>query len=111
VRKPDGLILEAGFTDARSLLRSSPPLALLALFSTYRFPAAEFVQRAATPALVMHGDRDQVVPFEVGRALYERIGGPKRFFAVAGGDHNDPEPADPRAYWDAVAQFVATLGR
>lgn len=111
VRTPDGVILEAGFSDARSLLRSSPLLALLAPFSTYRFPAADFVQRAAVPALVIHGDRDRVVPFELGRALYERIAGPKQFFVVAGGYHNDPEPTDPRAYWDAVAQFVATLGR
>src|ERR671918_1386958 len=51
VRPPDGIILESGFPDARSLTRSSPPMAFLALFSTYRFPTAELMRRAHAPAL------------------------------------------------------------
>lgn len=106
---PDGVILEAGFPDARSLLRSSPPLAFLAVFSTYRFPTATFLNPAPAPVLVMHGDSDTVVPYALGRALFERITGPKRFVTIPGGDHNDLQPADPRAYWDAVSGFVDGL--
>src|SRR3954462_4459107 len=46
VRRPDGVIIEAGFPDARSLLKASPPLALLGLFSSYRFPTARFLAEA-----------------------------------------------------------------
>jgi fermentation-respiration switch protein FrsA (DUF1100 family) len=112
VRKPDGLILEAGFPDARSLLRESPLLALLALFSSYRFPAAEFLGRlrSPVPVLVIHGDHDHVVPIAKGRALYDAIATPtKRFVTIHGGDHNDALPSDPRTYWGAVEQFVAGL--
>src|SRR5207249_934320 len=56
MRAPDGLILESAFPDVRTLVRISPPMALLSLFSTYRFPAAEFMQRVRAPVLVMHGD-------------------------------------------------------
>jgi fermentation-respiration switch protein FrsA (DUF1100 family) len=108
-RPPNGVVLESGFPDAQSLVRSSPLLALLALFSTYRFPTADFLQRVSAPALVVHGDRDRVIPFALGRRLYDRIAGPKRFLAIAGGDHNDLEPADARAYWDAIGQFVDSL--
>lgn len=106
---PDGVILEAGFPDAWSLVRSSPPLALLALFSTYRFRTTAFLQPSPAPVLVMHGDSDSVVPYELGRALFERITGPKRFVTIPGGDHNDLQPADPRVYWDAVAGFIDGL--
>jgi fermentation-respiration switch protein FrsA (DUF1100 family) len=109
VARPDGLILESGFPDARTLVRSSPPLAFLALFSTYRFPTAEFVERAASPVLVLHGDRDRVIPFALGRALFERISGPKEFVTVRGGDHNDIVPADQTGYWDAIDRFIVRV--
>jgi fermentation-respiration switch protein FrsA (DUF1100 family) len=109
VRRPDGVILEAGFPDARSLIRTSPPMALLALFSTYRFPTADLMRQAETPVLVLHGDRDGIVPFELGRALFERVGDPKQFAAIRGGDHNDVTPSDPESYWSTIAAFVERL--
>ena len=109
VQAPDGLILESAFPDVRTLVRSSPPMAVLSLFSSYRFPAVEFMQRVRAPVLVMHGDDDRIIPFGQGQALFEKIPGPKRFFTIRGGDHNDAAPPDPRAYWEAVAAFVAGL--
>ena len=111
VKRPDGLILESGFPDARSLIRSSPPLALLGLFSTYRFPTADLLKHVDAPVLVMHGDRDRVVPFALGRELYDRIPGPKQFVTVHGGDHNDVTPPDEAAYWTAVDAFIRTIKR
>ena len=108
--QPAGLILESGFPDARSLFRAPSPMALLALFSTYRFPAAEFLRHVKVPALVMHGDADTVIPYEQGRALYERIEGPKQFFTIGGGDHNDATPPDESAYWNAIREFVGRFG-
>jgi fermentation-respiration switch protein FrsA (DUF1100 family) len=105
-RPPSGLILESGFPDARSLFRSPSPMALLALFSTYRFPAAEFLRGVQPPALVIHGDADSIVPYEQGRALYERIEGPKQFFTVGGGDHNDERPRNEAEYWQTVGTFI-----
>ena len=108
-RAPDGLILESGFPSVWSLARSVPPLLPFAPFSSYRFPSAAFLERVRVPALVLHGDDDRVIPFSQGRALYERIPGPKRFVTIRGGDHNDLAPPDPRGYWDAIGGFVAGL--
>jgi fermentation-respiration switch protein FrsA (DUF1100 family) len=103
---PAALILESGFPDAAALFRAPSPMALLALFSTYRFPAAEFLRSSQVPVLLMHGDADTVIPYEHGRALYERIGGPKQFFTIRGADHNDVGAPDERAYWSAIRDFV-----
>ena len=110
IRAPDGLILESGFPDVRSLVGRSL-LGFLVPFSTYRFPCAEFLQQARTPVLVMHGDDDHVIPMAQGRELFERIAGPKEFFTIRDGDHNDLTPPDPLAYWQAVDRFVASLSR
>jgi len=110
-KRPDALILESGFPDARSLLRSSPPLALLAVFSTYRFPTLDRANAGGAPVLVMHGTADSVIPFEQGRALYDGLSGKKTFVEIAGGDHNDARPPDERAYWQAVDDFIAAAPR
>jgi fermentation-respiration switch protein FrsA (DUF1100 family) len=110
-RPPDGLILESGFSDARSLLRASPPLAFLGLFSSYRFPTAEWLASVRRPVLVLHGDQDRVIPFDAGRALFDRIAEPKQFVTIQGGDHNDAVPPYPNAYWAAVHAFIASLIR
>lgn len=110
LRAPDGVILESGFADARAVVRSSPPLLAMWVFSTYRFPTARHLQRVAAPILVMHGDHDTIVPFALGRGLFDGIRGRKTFFTIRDTDHND-FPADPAAYWHAVDAFLASLER
>lgn len=111
VQKPDGIIIEAGFPSARAAIRGSPVLAALSLFASYRFPAGEFLARAPAPVLVMHGDRDSVIPFALGRELFAQIDGRKEFVVIAGGDHNDAAAPDAAAYWAAIDRFISTLRR
>lgn len=107
VRRPDGLILESAFPDARAVVRQSPVLLALSMFASYRFPTAGFVNRTTVPVLQLHGDRDSVIPFAVGQDLFARIREPKTFVTIRGGDHNDVVPADPATYWSAIEGFVA----
>jgi fermentation-respiration switch protein FrsA (DUF1100 family) len=111
VRKPDGVIVEAGFASARAAIRDSPVLAALSLLASYRFPAGEFLTRARVPVLMLHGDRDSVIPFALGRELFEQLPGPKTFAVIPGGDHNDATPPDPTAYWAAIDRFVGGLAQ
>jgi uncharacterized protein len=109
VQAPDGIILESGFVNARAAIRSSPILLLLSVFASYRFPTAEFVNRAKRPVLVMHGNRDGVIPFALGQELFNAVTVPKQFVVIEGGDHNDGVPRDAQAYWSAVDRFAADL--
>ena len=49
----------------------------------------------ATPVLVIHGDRDQDLPYQGGRRAYAKAEPPKFFLTVLGGDHTGPFSADP----------------
>jgi uncharacterized protein len=111
VRKPDGVIIEAGFPDARSAVRGSPALAVLSLLASYRFPAAEFLNQAQVPVLQLHGDRDGVIPIELGRELFQEIAVPKEFVVIPGGDHNDDAPRDAEGYWSAIDRFIGARRR
>jgi fermentation-respiration switch protein FrsA (DUF1100 family) len=47
------------------------------LFSSYRFPTAEYARRAECPVFVMHRDDDQVIPLANGQELLEGVAEPK----------------------------------
>ena len=111
VSKPDGVIIEAGFPSARAVVGGSPVLAILSVFASYRFPAGDFLNRANVPVLLMHGDRDSVIPYALGRQLHDEVTAPKTFFTIAGGDHNDAAAPDQAAYWGAIDAFVGSLPR
>jgi uncharacterized protein len=106
---PDGVILESTFADKAAVIRRNPILRALNLFSSYRFATVDALRDFSGPVLVMHGDHDSVIPFDLGRELFDRLHDPKRFAVIRGGDHNDAFPASDRAYWEPVLEFVAGL--
>ena len=107
---PDALILESSFADKAAVVRSQPVLRALNLLSSYRFPTVEMLERYDNPVLVLHGDRDSVIPYALGRELYERIRQPKQFVSIAEGDHNDLFDRGRADYWQPILEFIARLG-
>jgi fermentation-respiration switch protein FrsA (DUF1100 family) len=106
VRKPDALILESAFPDAKTLLRSNPILAFLAVFASYQFPTAAHLAGFDRPVLVIHGDRDEVVPYAQGQDLFARLSGNKQFVRIAGGSHNVFFDESRKDYWGPVREFI-----
>jgi len=107
---PDGLVLESGFPDKAAVIRAQPVLRALNVFGSYRFATVELLDGFARPVLVMHGDRDSIVPFQLGRELFAGLSAPKQFVAIKGADHNDFFDENRREYWDPVIRFIEGLG-
>jgi uncharacterized protein len=108
--RPDALVLESPFPDLTALFRGNPVMQFFSLFSSYRFPTLRLIERYDGPLLVIHGDRDTLIPFRAGRDLFERAPTRrKEFVAIAGAEHNDLHVADPAAYWAAIDRFVSGL--
>jgi fermentation-respiration switch protein FrsA (DUF1100 family) len=88
--KPVGrVILESPFTAAVDLAASIYYFLPVRLLMKDPFRSDERVPRIKAPVLVMHGDRDPVVPFHHGERIYALINAPKRFVRLAGAQHND----------------------
>ena len=111
VLAPDGLILESTFADKAAVVRASPVLRVLNLLSSYRFPTLDMLQGYDKPVLVIHGNGDTVIPYPLGRDLYERLRPPKQLVTVEGADHNDFFDISRDEYWTPVLKFVAGLER
>jgi hypothetical protein len=111
LREPDGLILECTFPDQKTLVRHFPLLMrLLALFSRYELTTVDYLDGVDCPILVIHGDRDEIVPFQVGENLYSRIRSVnKKFIRIPGGGHEDLYTFGAADYWSGIDQFLQGL--
>jgi len=97
-----GLVLVSPFTCLRDVARVHyGPLATLA---GDRFDALALIPTIRRPLLVAHGDRDEIVPFELGVRLFEAAAEPKRFLRVEGAHHNDVFAS--AELLDAIARFA-----
>ena len=53
------------------------------------FRSDERIAKLTAPVLIVHGERDNIVPITFGERLYDRIRAPKRFIRLPGAGHND----------------------
>jgi pimeloyl-ACP methyl ester carboxylesterase len=89
-RECAGVVFQSTFSSASSMaLRLYPWLPLTALLARGTFPVGDRVEEIRAPMLVVHGDRDSIVPYAEGRRLH-RLAAPRAdFLCVEGADHND----------------------
>jgi pimeloyl-ACP methyl ester carboxylesterase len=54
-----------------------------------QFRSDRRIAQVTAPVLILHGDRDQVVPISSGQMLFKLIQGPKQFVRIPGGGHEN----------------------
>lgn len=103
--KPAGLIMESPFESVGAMVRKTSVLRVLVPLLRNRFDNVAKVQQLRVPLLVIHGVRDELVPFAQGRAVFEAAREPKEFFSIEGAGHNDTLQVGGREYCDRIAEF------
>ena len=106
----DGLILQSTFTNAWDMAKTMLPLGLLQPLTGIRFDSTSAVAAIRCPKLFIHGDRDDIVPFRLGRRLYELASPPKEFYAVPGAGHNDLVDTAGAEYRKRIGAFLSSVG-
>ncbi len=99
-----GLILESPFTSIREMANHVVPL-IGFLFRT-RYDSLSKIKKLHVPLLILHGDRDEIVPFSMGRRLFEAANEPKEFYTIRGAGHNDTYIVGGIAYFEALGRFI-----
>ncbi len=108
---PDGVVLEAPFPSLAYLARLHYPYVPVWPLLTGKYDAQARIREIAVPLLVVHGDRDDIVPLEAGKTVFEAAPGPKEFHVVKGAGHNDPFVVGGAAYFGALGGFLDRLAR
>ncbi|RDI49631.1 alpha/beta hydrolase [Nocardia mexicana] len=85
---PAGLVLMSTFTGLRDAATAVYPF-LPKPFVPNAFPSLRRIRSVRTPVLIMHGDNDELLPVDMGRALYAAAAEPKQLKIYPGAGHND----------------------
>ena len=104
---PLGLVLQSAFTSIRDMGRLHYPLIPQALVPD-AYPSLRRIAGLRAPVLVVHGDRDDIVPVAHGRALFDAAPEPKRLEIVRGAGHNDLIEAMGASYGMVIADWART---
>lgn len=95
-RRFAALIVDSAFTSIPDMAREVFPWLPVRRWIRNRYDNLAKIGSVAGPILVMHSGEDQVIPFGMGRRLFEAARGPKRFFQMKGGHdegYMDSSPA------------------
>ena len=105
---PAGLVLMSTFTGVRDMARRHYGFIPPALVPD-AYPSLRRVRELRAPLLVIHGDRDEIVPLLHGEELFEAAPEPKRLHVVEGVGHNDLVTRAGDEWAAAVGGFVTQL--
>lgn len=107
---PAALVLESPFTSIAQMSRRVVPLVPVGWLLATKYDSISKIGALRVPLLILHGEEDEVVPFEQGRRLFEAAREPKTFFAIPGAGHNDTWIVGTEAWLAAWERFLARLG-
>lgn len=98
------LVLESPFTSAADVGAAIYFFLPVRLLMKDQFRSDLRIKNVKAPVLILHGERDGVVPIAFGERLYEMIAGEKKFARFKGGEHYD---LDRHGALKAAVDFLA----
>lgn len=100
-----GIILQAPFVSAYRVKTHIP------LIPFDKFVNIRKIPDVKAPLLIIHGDRDSIIPYWHGKKLFAQANEPKTFVQIEHADHNDLIQVAKHRYWDAIQQFTQQLDK
>jgi fermentation-respiration switch protein FrsA (DUF1100 family) len=105
-RPAAGLILETPFPSVEAVARyyygGLPVHWLLGA----EFRLVDRLPHLSLPKLIVHGDRDETIPIEFGRQVFDAAIPPKEWYVIRGADHNNTYQVGGDAYFRRLAEFI-----
>jgi uncharacterized protein len=106
---PTGLILQSTFTSVRDMARMHYWFIPPALVPD-AYPSLRLIRGLRAPLLVLHGERDEIVPVMHAEALMDAAPGRKRMQLFPGAGHNDLLASAGPGWARAISAWARELG-
>lgn len=100
-----GLIVESSFTSVPDMARHHYPFIPRWLVRT-RMNSLSRISAVRCPVLVVHSPADEVVPFAMGRRLFDAAAGDRRFVEIPGARHNEIWVVGGERYFSEIRAFL-----
>ena len=99
--RPAGVIIESCFSSGLDMGRRLYPVLPVRLITRIGYPVTDYVKTIDAPLMVVHSRDDEIIPFDMGRAIFDAAREPKTFLEI-GGDHN-------AGFWISRERYVPTM--
>lgn len=99
------LILITPLTSGKEMA-SAMGLGFLKFMVGNSYNSLEKINNINCRVLIIHGDRDEVVPYHMGERLFQAYNGDKHMVTIEGGRHNDLQEVDAELYWGEIDKFL-----
>ena len=73
----NGIILESPFTSVENSAKIYYPYLPVKFILKDRYDSINKIDKIRTPILIMHGKKDDIIPFSMGKELFEKANNPK----------------------------------
>jgi uncharacterized protein len=104
--KPDKLILETPYYSFNDIASGYFSLFSIEHKLPYKLPSFQYLQSVDCPILMIHGTKDDVVPYSSGKKLYESLVNKNvTFKTIENGKHNNLGD-DYKDYWEYMSDFL-----
>lgn len=108
-KKVAGIILVTPLTSGREITRAHG-MRFLSLFVGDVLNNMKKLPDIVSPVMIIHGDADKIVPWEMGNRIYESLTGSRQMITIINGRHNNLEEVNPALYWNSISEFVLAYG-
>jgi uncharacterized protein len=108
-RPAAGLVLEAPFASIPHMASAIYPFLPARFFVRTRYDNLDKISRVTAPLLVVQGTRDEVIPVEQGKMVFDAASSAKEYLAVEGAHHNDVYVVGGARYKTTLAGFLARV--
>lgn len=105
-----GVIVESSFTSMVDMGKKMFPFVPVGGLLHYKFESLDKIGKLSCPVLVAHSPDDDLIPYEMGRRLFEAAHEPKQFVKLEGG-HNELQYFNSQTYIDAVSGIIFGLSK
>ncbi|HPN84655.1 MAG TPA: alpha/beta hydrolase, partial [Victivallales bacterium] len=107
---PSALIIESTFSSIPDMAAKLYPFLPARLLCVIKYDSLMKIEKIKCPLLVVHSPHDEIIPFEMGRKIYEKAKEPKRFLEIIG-SHNEGYIDSGNLYEDGILDFISSIER
>jgi len=105
-REIRSLIIEGAFLSTKEMAKTMLLFSLLSPVLPAHYNNLRKIAHVDVPKLIIHGEADEIIPFYMGKELFEASNAPKYFYPLKGARHNDTYVVGGEEYFQTLAAFA-----
>ena len=103
-----GVVLVTPLTSGKAHAKVSG-LSSVSLLAGNSFDNITKIKNIKAPLLVIHGTNDRIIPFSMGKEIFDSVQARKTFIKIEGAGHNNLHDDYAHAYWTPIYSFLKKI--